>query len=125
MDELVQYHDEDYIEFLSQAESNFLDVDQDELSSDLLEQREEFGFIFLIFFFLSFVLIINKRLEDDCPIFEGLFQYIKFISGATIQGAKELRQKRSKIAINWEGGRHHAKKLFLSFFYFLPNLPNH
>ncbi|KAK1231451.1 hypothetical protein PQX77_005431 [Marasmius sp. AFHP31] len=47
-------------------------------------------------------------LEDDCPVFPGLGDYIKAIAGATLTASSALRA--ADIAICWDGGRHHAQK---------------
>ncbi|KAH7878388.1 histone deacetylase complex protein [Lentinula edodes] len=49
-------------------------------------------------------------LEDDCPRFPGLSEYICLVAGATITAANALRFGYADIAINWDGGRHHAQK---------------
>eukprot|EP01080_Neovahlkampfia_damariscottae_P005038 gene5038-8634_t len=48
--------------------------------------------------------------EEEEEIFEGIFEYIKMISGATLTACRTLMNTDSNICINWEGGRHHAKK---------------
>ncbi|KPI38801.1 putative histone deacetylase HOS2 [Cyphellophora attinorum] len=47
---------------------------------------------------------------DDCPIFDGLYDYCSLYAGASIDAARKLCSKQSDIAINWSGGLHHAKK---------------
>lgn len=49
-------------------------------------------------------------LQYDCPYFEGLSEYVRLVAGATIQASDSLVNEQSKIAIHWNGGRHHAKK---------------
>lgn len=47
---------------------------------------------------------------DDCPVFDGLFDYVQIYSSGSVGGAKRLNAKTSDIVINWSGGLHHAKK---------------
>ncbi|CAM9211997.1 unnamed protein product [Phaeothamnion confervicola] len=49
-------------------------------------------------------------LVDDCPVFDGLWQYCSAVVGASLQGASMLMRGQADVAINWGGGRHHAKK---------------
>jgi histone deacetylase 1/2 len=66
---------------------------------------------------------------DDCPIFDGMFDYCSISAGgsmgetvvplfnasaevynALLEGAARLSHGKCDIAINWAGGLHHAKK---------------
>ncbi|KAJ7255215.1 histone deacetylase complex protein [Mycena rebaudengoi] len=49
-------------------------------------------------------------LEDDCPPFEGMAQYVRLVGGASLTAVKMLGQPSCDLAICWDGGRHHAKK---------------
>ncbi|KAH9918958.1 histone deacetylase complex protein [Fomitopsis serialis] len=49
-------------------------------------------------------------LEEDCPPFAGLSQYVRLVAGGTLTAASALREDRADIAICWDGGRHHARK---------------
>lgn len=44
-------------------------------------------------------------LEDDCPDFEGLGNYVLEVAGASITAARELRDGDSDVVISWTGGR--------------------
>lgn len=46
----------------------------------------------------------------DCPATEGIFDYAAAVGGATITAAQCLLDGKCKVAINWPGGWHHAKK---------------
>lgn len=48
--------------------------------------------------------------ENDCPCFQGMFEFSQISSGASIDAAIKLNHKSTDIAINWSGGLHHAKK---------------
>lgn len=51
------------------------------------------------------------NLGEDCPIFEGLWDFCQLYTGGSIEGAVRLNHGLSDIAINWAGGLHHAKKV--------------
>ena len=53
---------------------------------------------------------------DDCPVFEGLYDFCARYTGASLQGAQQLNNKQCDIAVNWSGGLHHAKKFEASGF---------
>lgn len=50
------------------------------------------------------------NIGDDCPIFEGLFEYAKTYAGSSLDATLKLISGASDVAINWSGGLHHAKK---------------
>jgi len=49
-------------------------------------------------------------LGDDAEVFPGLWDYCLAVSGASIQCASLLLRGEVDVAINWGGGRHHARK---------------
>lgn len=49
-------------------------------------------------------------LLHDCPRFPYLSMYLSVITGATLSLSDHLDRRRASIAINWDGGRHHAFK---------------
>nr|XP_027320754.1 histone deacetylase 8 isoform X1 [Anas platyrhynchos] len=55
----------------------------------------------------------------DCPATEGIFDYAAAVGGATITAAQCLLDGKCKVAINWPGGWHHAKKDEASGFCYL------
>ncbi|KAF5368651.1 hypothetical protein D9757_010198 [Collybiopsis confluens] len=88
-DELRVYHAPTYLDVVLQASG---------ASLDSVEVLAEFG------------------LEDDCPKFDGLPEYVRLVAGATLTAANALKLGLSDIAINWDGGRHHAQKYHASGF---------
>ncbi|KAH3901622.1 histone deacetylase HOS2 SCDLUD_001388 [Saccharomycodes ludwigii] len=50
------------------------------------------------------------NIGDDCPIFQGLYDYSAYYAGASLDASRKLINGQSDIAINWSGGLHHAKK---------------
>ncbi|KAH0630744.1 hypothetical protein JD844_003927 [Phrynosoma platyrhinos] len=55
----------------------------------------------------------------DCPTTKGIFDYAAAVAGATITAARCLVDGKCKVAINWPGGWHHAKKDEASGFCYL------
>jgi histone deacetylase 1/2 len=47
---------------------------------------------------------------EDCPIFDGLYEYCQTYTGGSIAGAARINQGCTDIVINWAGGLHHAKR---------------
>ena len=47
---------------------------------------------------------------EDCPIFDGLYEYCQTYTGGSIAGAARINQQSTDIVINWAGGLHHAKR---------------
>lgn len=84
-EELMQFHLEDYV--------NFLDTITPEMALKLGEEK-----------------LAKFNIGDDCPIFDGMFDYSVIYTGATLDASRKLISGMSDIAINWLGGLHHAKK---------------
>lgn len=82
--EMTQFHSDDYIEFLSKVTPNNMNMYQKEQA--------------------------KYTVGDDCPIFDGLFDYCAISAGGSMEGAARLSRDKCDIAINWAGGLHHAKK---------------
>merc|ERR1712106_976701 len=50
------------------------------------------------------------NMGEDCPVFDGLYEYCQTYTGGSMGGAARINQGCSDIVINWAGGLHHAKK---------------
>jgi len=59
---------------------------------------------------------------EDCPVFDGLFQFCQLTTGGSLGGAVRLNQGLADIAINWAGGLHHAKKSEASGFCYVNDI---
>ena len=79
---LEQFHTHEYIHFLEHAKPEHITE----------AQKQHFN------------------VEQDSPIFDGVYKFCQIYAGASIHGAQKLIQKDYDIAINWAGGLHHAKK---------------
>ncbi|XP_065267020.1 histone deacetylase 8 [Emys orbicularis] len=62
---------------------------------------------------------VEYGLGYDCPATEGIFDYAAAVGGASITAAQCLMDGKCKVAINWPGGWHHAKKDEASGFCYL------
>ncbi|CAL8463701.1 g3235 [Coccomyxa elongata] len=94
--ELMQFHSEDYVNFLARVTPD----NQEEMQQQLLQ----------------------FNLSEDCPVFDGLYDFCRRYAGASIEGAVKLNQELADIAINWSGGLHHAKKAEASGFCYVNDL---
>jgi len=47
---------------------------------------------------------------EDCPVFDGLYNFCSKYAGGSIGGAVMLNWARNDIVINWAGGLHHGKR---------------
>ncbi|KAF9932381.1 histone deacetylase [Modicella reniformis] len=94
--EMTAFHTDEYIDFLSR-------VSPDNMDSYAKEQ-------------------LKFNVGDDCPIFEGLFEYCQLSSGGSMEGAARLNNGSCDIAVNWAGGLHHAKKTEASGFCYVNDI---
>ncbi|KAF1990222.1 histone deacetylase [Aulographum hederae CBS 113979] len=92
--DLARFHDVGYLDFLQR-------VTRGDEKSELF-QKFQFG--------------------DDCPIFEGMWEYCTLYAGASVHAAEKLVTDQSDIAINWSGGLHHAKKMQASGFCYINDI---
>ncbi|KAG8919610.1 histone deacetylase [Tulasnella sp. 418] len=53
---------------------------------------------------------LKYNVGDDCPVFDGLFDFCSISAGGSMEGAARLSRNKCDIAVNWAGGLHHAKK---------------
>ncbi|RKP38915.1 hypothetical protein BJ085DRAFT_42825 [Dimargaris cristalligena] len=94
--EMTQFHTDEYIDFLHRV------------TPETLQQytREQSKF----------------NVGDDCPVFDGLFEYCSLSAGGSMEGAGRLNRGLSDICINWAGGLHHAKKSEASGFCYVNDI---
>jgi len=59
---------------------------------------------------------------EDCPVFDGLYDFCSMYTGASLEGATRLNLKSCDIAVNWSGGLHHAKKFEASGFCYVNDI---
>ncbi len=81
---MTQFHTDEYIEFLQK-------VTPDNMEAYSKEQSK-------------------YNVGDDCPVFDGLFEFCGISAGGSMEGAARLNRGKCDMAVNWAGGLHHAKK---------------
>ncbi|KAH9268257.1 hypothetical protein BASA84_000321 [Batrachochytrium salamandrivorans] len=84
MKEMTKFHSDDYIEFLHRV--------QPENADEISKYQQKFN------------------LGEDCPVWEGLYEFCALSAGGSLSAAVKLNRGESDISINWSGGLHHAKK---------------
>ncbi|KAJ2956456.1 hypothetical protein NQZ79_g7704 [Umbelopsis isabellina] len=94
--EMTQFHTDEYIDFLSRVTPDNMEA--------LNKEQAKFN------------------VGDDCPVFEGLFEYCGLSAGGSMEGAARLNRGLCDIAINWAGGLHHAKKSEASGFCYVNDI---
>ncbi|KAI7917984.1 histone deacetylase RPD3 [Pyricularia oryzae] len=94
--EMTQFHTDEYIEFLQR-------VTPDNMDSYVKEQSK-------------------YNVGDDCPVFDGLFEFCGISAGGSMEGAARLNRSKCDIAVNWAGGLHHAKKSEASGFCYVNDI---
>lgn len=81
---MTQFHTDEYVEFLNKVTPDNMDA----------YTKEQGRF----------------NVGDDCPVFDGLFEFCGISAGGSMEGAARLNRGKCDVAINWAGGLHHAKK---------------
>ena len=91
--EMTQFHTDEYVDFLQRV------------TPDNMEQfgREQSKY----------------NVGDDCPVFDGLFEFCGISAGGSMEGAARLNRGKCDVAVNWAGGLHHAKKSEASGFCYI------
>jgi len=59
---------------------------------------------------------------EDCPVFDGIFEFCALYTGGSIEGATRLNHGLCDIAVNWSGGLHHAKRSEASGFCYVNDI---
>jgi len=94
---MTQFHTDEYIDFLHK-------VTPDNMDNFAKEQSK-------------------YNVGDDCPVFDGLFEFCGISAGGTMEGAARLNRGKCDVAVNWAGGLHHAKKSEASGFCYVNGRP--
>lgn len=71
----------------------------------------------------EFILDLQKfNVGEDCPVFQGLYDYCRITSGGSLSAANKLNNRGADIVINWAGGLHHAKRSEASGFCYVNDI---
>ncbi|CAL0325337.1 unnamed protein product [Lupinus luteus] len=97
-EDIRRFHSPDYIEFLSSVSP--------ETISEIAFSRQ----------------LKRFNVGEDCPVFDGLFDFCQASAGGSIGAAVKLNRGDADIAINWAGGLHHAKKAEASGFCYVNDI---
>ncbi|CAJ0585830.1 unnamed protein product, partial [Mesorhabditis spiculigera] len=95
-DQIMAFHDEEYVKFLHGISPNV---------------AREFEADFPKF-----------NIGEDCPIFDGIYDFCSLYTGGSLDGAMRLNHKMNDIVVNWAGGLHHAKKREASGFCYINDI---
>uniref|UniRef100_A0A3B4B6F5 Histone deacetylase n=1 Tax=Periophthalmus magnuspinnatus TaxID=409849 RepID=A0A3B4B6F5_9GOBI len=95
-EEMTKYHSDDYIKFLRSIRPDNM--------SEFSKQMQRFN------------------VGEDCPVFDGLFEFCQLSSGGSAAGSVKLNRQQTDIAVNWAGGLHHAKKSEASGFCYVNDI---
>ncbi|GJD03159.1 histone deacetylase [Colletotrichum higginsianum] len=93
---MTQFHTDEYIDFLQKVTPDNMDAYQKEQG--------------------------KYNVGDDCPVFDGLFEFCGISAGGSMEGAARLNRQKCDIAVNWAGGLHHAKKSEASGFCYVNDI---
>ncbi|KKA30586.1 hypothetical protein TD95_001092 [Thielaviopsis punctulata] len=94
--EMTQFHTDEYIDFLQKVTPDNMDAFQKEQG--------------------------KYNVGDDCPVFDGLFEFCGISAGGSMEGAARLNRQKCDVAVNWAGGLHHAKKSEASGFCYVNDI---
>ena len=91
--EMTQFHTDEYVDFLQKVTPDNMD--------GMAKEQGKFN------------------VGDDCPVFDGLFEFCGISAGGSMEGAARLNRGKCDVAVNWAGGLHHAKKSEASGFCYI------
>ncbi|KAJ1672890.1 histone deacetylase, partial [Spiromyces aspiralis] len=94
--EMTQFHTDDYVDFLYRVTPENAHKFHRELT--------------------------KYNVEEDCPVFDGMFDFFSLYAGSSMEGAARLNRGLSDICVNWSGGLHHAKKCEASGFCYINDI---
>ncbi|CEF62329.1 Histone deacetylase 3 [Strongyloides ratti] len=94
--DMQAFHSKEYIDFLQNATPY---------------NKEKYADVMKNFLFI-----------EDCPIFEGMFDFFSICAGGSLEGAQRINRKETDIVVNFSGGLHHAKKSEASGFCYVNDI---
>ncbi|CAN8232351.1 unnamed protein product [Cochlearia groenlandica] len=96
--DISRFHSQDYVDFLASVSP---------------ESMADSG---------SAKILSRFNMDNDCPVFDGVFDFCRVSAGGSIGAAVKLIGQEADIAINWGGGLHHAKKQKASGFCYVNDI---
>ncbi|XP_057442904.1 histone deacetylase 6-like isoform X2 [Lotus japonicus] len=100
VEDICRFHSDDYVDFLASVSPEILS----EPTHSHYRQLKRYN------------------VGEDCPVFDGLFDFCQASAGGSIGAAVTLNHSLADIAINWAGGLHHAKKAEASGFCYVNDI---
>ncbi|KAG8223985.1 hypothetical protein J437_LFUL012088 [Ladona fulva] len=70
----------------------------------------------------DYIRFLRINVGEDCPVFDGLYEFCQLSAGGSVAAAVKLNKQASDICINWGGGLHHAKKSEASGFCYVNDI---
>lgn len=118
-EEMTKFHSDDYIRFLRSIRPD----NMTEYNKQMQRCKREGSllivpfarYILLRFIYLHLLILYSVNVGEDCPVFDGLYEFCQLSAGGSVAGAVKLNKEATDIAINWAGGLHHAKKSEVTF----------
>ncbi|PWZ03348.1 putative Hda2-histone deacetylase [Testicularia cyperi] len=95
-DQMTRFHTDEYIDFLHRV------------TPETVHEMTSEGTRYLM--------------GEDCPAFDGLFEFCSISAGGSLAAASRLNSGESDVAVNWAGGLHHAKKREASGFCYVNDI---
>ncbi|KYQ53950.1 Histone deacetylase Rpd3, partial [Trachymyrmex zeteki] len=106
-EEMTKFHSDDYIRFLRSIRPD----NMGEYNKQMQRCK---------------TLLLNNNdtvnVGEDCPVFDGLYEFCQLSAGGSVAAAVKLNKQASEICINWGGGLHHAKKSEASGFCYVNDI---
>ncbi|KAK0333162.1 histone deacetylase [Friedmanniomyces endolithicus] len=116
-DQVRAFHDPDYVDFLKEVSpQTFETLCENPRYQRFIPPKHEGDTVDLGPFNLS------TSPGADCPVFDGMSEYLFLYTGATLAATNQLLTGQSDIAINWSGGLHHAHKSEASGFCYINDI---
>lgn len=53
---------------------------------------------------LTCLFVSTVNVGEDCPVFDGLYEFCQLSAGGSVAAAVKLNKQASEICINWGGG---------------------
>ncbi|KXN68755.1 hypothetical protein CONCODRAFT_79658 [Conidiobolus coronatus NRRL 28638] len=105
--EMTMYHSDEYIDLLKSISFNGIGSNPN-----------------IPLFFKSSTTDINHISchVEDCPTFDGVYDFSAKSAGASLAGANDLNRGKTDVVINWMGGLHHAKSTTASGFCYVNDI---
>lgn len=122
-EEMTKFHSDDYIRFLrSIRPDNMSEYNKQMQRCKYLQDSPNCIISFKSSFLFGYFVLSTVNVGEDCPVFDGLYEFCQLSAGGSVAAAVKLNKQASDICINWGGGLHHAKKSEASGFCYVNDI---